>query len=484
MASPSIRGNDYGTLSPPAGPDWRPHLSVSVVIPAHGGQERLDVVLAALSAQTYPAELTEVIVVDDGSDPPLRLPELRPERTRLVEPLPGGWASAHATNSGVERSDGEVILRLDSDMLAWSDHIASQLRWHHEADYLAVLGHKRFVDYSPGDLDPVRVREAVAAGKADELFDLEDSEPHWIEAIIDRTDGLRSSDHRAFRVMVGATFSVPKALYKAAGGMDADVILGSDTIFGYRLHQAGAVFVPDQGSSSWHLGPRQITSRGQLAKHYRRPHIANRVPELDLKRPRAKRSWATPLAEVFIDAAEGAETCADRVLAGTVPDVRVALVGQWPEALPGRHAPLDDPDLELRVLAESFRGEARVRLVADDRGDPDVPYRIWFPSSAKPGKAAVEAMIAFAAEQRLGLLEVESAAGTARLERTAARARADHLGLDIDAVWGTARVTDGELVDAVAGVKPSKPAEAGRGGRASDGLRRRARRALSRLVGD
>ncbi|WP_100448626.1 glycosyltransferase [Glycomyces xiaoerkulensis] len=481
MASPTIRRNDYGELSRPVGA-WTPRLSVSVVIPAHGGQERLAVVLAALAAQTYPGELTEVVVVDDGSDPALRLPELRPRHARIVAPLPGGWASAHATNSGVERSEGEVVMRLDSDMLAFGDHIEAQMRWHHAADYLAVLGHKRFVDWADGDLAPEAVHEAVRAGRAGELFDAESSEPQWIESIIDRTDGLKQADHRAFRVMVGATFSVPRALYKASGGMDADVLLGSDTIFGYRLHQAGAAFVPDLDSSSWHLGPRQITARGDLAKRYRRPFIANRVPELDLKRPRAARSWATPLADVFIDAADGAETCTDRLLRGTVPDVRVTLLGDWPEPPPERYRPLDDPYLRLRLLAESFRGEPRVLLDEQARRDQSVPYRIRLPPGAKPSRDAIATLVGYANDRMLGELEVELPVGTARLERTAARARADHLGADIARVWGSERVTEGPPVEALTGQRERSGA-AGPRRTAPKGLLGRARGALRRLAG-
>jgi glycosyltransferase involved in cell wall biosynthesis len=297
VAAPVLRGNDYGPLERPDAP---PHLSVSVVIPAYGQQDKLDATLASLAAQTYPAGLMEVVVVDDGSEPALRLPEIRPESTRIVAPLPGGWASAHATNSGAAQSDGDVILRLDADMLVFHDHVAAQLRWHHAADYLAVLGHKRFVDYRAGDLDPVDVFEAVRAGKAAELFDAESAQPQWIEQIIDATAGLRQADHRAFRVLVGASFSVHRSLFDASGGMDAEVLLGSDTVFGYRLHQAGAVFVPDDQSSAWHLGPRQIAERGELAKAYRRPRIANRVPELDRKRPRATRIWETPAARTRV----------------------------------------------------------------------------------------------------------------------------------------------------------------------------------------
>jgi hypothetical protein len=354
-------------------------------------------------------------------------------------------------NSGVAQSEGDVVLRLDSDMLVFADHVASQLRWHHAADYLAVLGHKRFVDYRAGDLDPAEVYEAVRAGKGAALFDADRSEPQWIERIIDTTAGLRQADHRAFRVFVGASFSVTRALYSASGGMDADVLLGSDTIFGYRLHQAGAVFVPD-AASAWHLGPRQIAERGELAKRYRRPRIANRVPELDLKRPRANRSWATPLADVVVEVGgevggdhAAAESCVDAILGGSVPDVRVTLVGDWPAPATGRHAVLDDPDLEARLLLESFRGEPRVRFAAAYEPDPHVPYAIAIPAAARPGPDAVASLVAYANRHRLGLLELALTEGLVRLERTAAAARAAHLGVGIDMVWGSARLAAGQL---------------------------------------
>ncbi|MEU5156986.1 glycosyltransferase family A protein [Glycomyces sp. NPDC021274] len=483
MPPPALRGNDYGPLVRP-GDDWEPALSVSIVIPAHGQQDKLDVTLASLAAQTYPARLLEVVVVDDGSDPPLRLPQIRPESTRIVPPLPGGWASAHATNSGVAQSDGDVVLRLDADMLAFPDHVASQLRWHHTADYLAVLGHKRFVDYQPGDLDPAVVFDTVRAGKAGELFDHESSQPQWIEQIIDATAGLRQADHRAFRVLVGASFSVHRSLFTAAGGMDADVLLGSDTIFGYRLHQAGAVFVPDDNSSAWHLGPRQIAERGALAKAYRRPRIANRVPELDLKRPRAARGWETPLADVVVDTADASapdldlslnlESIVDTLLCGAAPDVRVTLLGDWPEPHPGRHPMLDDPHLDARLLLESFRGESRVRFAADFTPDPKVPYVIRMPAAVRPGPDAVASLVAYANQHRLGLVEVAAPEGAVRLERTAAAARAAHLGVGIDAVWGSARLA-GPLGDALAG---SGTGDARSGQR---GLRGKARGLLRRM---
>jgi GT2 family glycosyltransferase len=479
---PALRGNDYGPLIRPTG-DWEPHLSVSIVIPAHGHQDKLDLTLASLAAQTYPADLLDVLVVDDGTDPPLRLPDLCPERTRIMPAPAEGWSSAHATNFGVAQTDGDVVLRLDSDMLVFPDHVESQLRWHHTADYLAVLGHKRFVDYRPGDLDPAAVHEAVRADRAADLFD--DSEPQWIEQIVDTTAGLRQADHRAFRVMVGASFSVTRALFQASGGMDEDVLLGSDTIFGYRLHQAGAVFVPDDRSSAWHLGPRQIAERGALAKAYRRPWIANRVPELDLKRPRASRSWETPLADVIVDAggstagAEAAiESCVDAILGGSVPDLRVTLLGDWPEPRTGRHAVLDDPDLAARLLRETYRGESRVRFAAKAEPDPKVPYVIRIPAAARPGPEAVAVLVDYANRHRLGQVELTLPEGPISLERTAAAVRAAHLGVGIDEVWGTARIAAGVLAEAFGA--GSGPRNAGNGGQR--GLRGKARGLVRRVL--
>jgi hypothetical protein len=258
------------------------------------------------------------------------------------------------------------------------------------------------------------------------------------------------------------------------------VLLGSDTVFGYRLHQAGAVFVPDDRSSAWHLGPRQIAERGDLAKAYRRPRIANRVPELDPKRPRAARVWETPLADVVIDA-RGAtaaiESSVDCILAGAVPDVRVTLLGDWPGPHPGRHRMLDDPELEARLLLESFRGEHRVRFASEFEPDPKVPYVIRIPAAARPGPATVSSLVEYVNGHRLGLLEVAAPGGAVRLERTAAAARAAHLGVGIDAVWGSARVS-GRHAEAV-GAFESGTGDPRTGHR---GLRGKARGLLRRVL--
>ena len=56
--------------------DFKPKLSVTVIVPARNNQAKLDLVLAALAVQSYPSRLTKVIVIDDGSDMKLVLPKI------------------------------------------------------------------------------------------------------------------------------------------------------------------------------------------------------------------------------------------------------------------------------------------------------------------------------------------------------------------------------------------------------------------------
>ncbi|MFB9801229.1 glycosyltransferase, partial [Streptomonospora salina] len=438
---PWIRRNDYTALEIPRLGEWEPHLSVSVIVPAHGHQDKLDLVLAALAEQSYPSRLMETVVVDDGSEPPLRLPEARPENTRLIASDEGGWGSAHAVTCGAAAGDGDVVLRLDADMLVYREHVESQLRWHHAADYLAVLGHKLFVPFTPGEPDPESVRAAVAEGRAAELFDAGSAEKHWIERTIDRTEALAAADHRAHTVFIGASGSLHRDLFDEAGGLAGEMVLGGDSEFAYRLAQAGAVFVPDLDSSSWHLGRTQMQTRREAGARYRRPFVATRVPDFRDWRNQGPRQWAVPYVDVVVDVGaaslEDAETTLAPLLAGTVPDIRVRVVGTWSALSEERRSPLDEDLLDLRLIREAFRGDSRVSFAEEEpERDIAVPFRLHLPAGCAPTRRAVERITEVADQHRVGLVRLTDPSVDAfgprpvRLERTAAFMRARRLGAD------------------------------------------------------
>jgi GT2 family glycosyltransferase len=426
-----VRHNDFSSLDPPPLGRWSARLSVSMVIPAWQCQDKLEMVLAGLAAQTYPAHLLEVVVVDDGNDPAIRLPEIRPERTRIVPSASGGWGRAHACHTGASVSDGDVIHWLDSDMLLFADHVEAQLRWHHVADYLVVLGYKRFVDNQPRTLRPQDVYEAVSERRADQLFDAEQSTPHeWVERIIDQTDGLRSAAYEAFRVHVGATASLSRGLYEAAGGMDTALVLGEDYEFGYRLSQAGAVFVPEPSARSWHLGRPSVVTVGEQVRRYNQPFIVDRVSQPRWRRQTTGRAWSVPYVDVVIDASSGtyeqvAAAC-DRALGGSVSDVSVSLVGAWSGLTDERRSPIDDPLLDLRLLRADYRGEGRVRFVERlPTTSAPAAFRLTLPVGWAPDTHTLRVITKLAEDRDCGLVTLSGPeAAETRLERTAALSRA------------------------------------------------------------
>ncbi|MEU3016668.1 glycosyltransferase family A protein [Nocardiopsis sp. NPDC007018] len=446
---PRLRRNDYAPLTPPALGEWTPTLSVSVVIPAHGHPEKLALVLASLAAQSYPAHLMEVVVVDDGSPEPLTLPEVRPENTRLITSAPGGWGSAHAVNTGVAASSGRVVLRLDADMLVYREHVESQMRWHHQIDYGVALGHKMFVDFDPAAMTPAHVRDEVAAGRAELLFDREGADPHWVERLINKNDRLRTAGRLAYKVFVGATGSLHRSLFETAGGLDAALVLGGDTEFAYRVAQSGAVFVPDLDTSSWHLGRSQMQTRRDAGTRYRMPYVANRVPDFHLRRKHPERQWEVPLVDVVLDAAghtlEEVDATAAALLSGTTPDLRLWLVGPWDSLDEDRRSPLDEEHLDLRLVRETFRGDPRVRFVADaPQRDPRVTFRLTVSAGTAPSPDALRDLVKEIDREGAGLLcaplpGATRSDGVLRLERASAFARALHLepgatGTDLDRV--------------------------------------------------
>src|SRR5699024_6414312 len=144
----------------------------------------LDRTLAALSRQTYPAALTDVIVVDDASPQPLTVPSLAPDGTRVLRVTQAQeHGSGRARDRGARETDADIVLFLDADMVVSATHLEAHARWHHLTRHAVVLGRKRFVDFD--GVTPDDVARAVAQGRLPDLLDGRTSKRHsWQEAFI------------------------------------------------------------------------------------------------------------------------------------------------------------------------------------------------------------------------------------------------------------------------------------------------------------
>jgi Glycosyl transferase family 2 len=443
---PLVRHNDYRSLQPPGLGAWEPHLSVTMVVPAYNYHRTLPYVLAALAGQSYPAHLLEVVVVDDQSTPPLTLPEVRPENTRLLR-VESGWGRANACHLGAQASDGDVLHWYDADMLAHREEVEAHMRWHHLIDYAVPGGDKRFVD--PGwlfDQEPAEIRDRVAAGEAAKFFpDCPHEEHGWVESYWKRTGDLALAGPRAQRVHIGMTGSVTRDLYEASRGFDPELRLGEDMALGHELAQVGGVFVVDRQALSWHLGRSQVLRRAEQVNRYNDPYLANLVPAMRPKRRKHGRAYEVPYLEVVLDvgdrltdpaveqAADEVNACVDALLDADFTDLRVVLVGPWSRVHEERIQPVEDPSLELRIVHRSYRGEPRVRLVEELAGglagETDAEFRLYLPDTSRaPEPDALQRLLDDLERTHHGRrLVTYPGGGAARLDRVAALARVDRV---------------------------------------------------------
>src|SRR5437764_13175832 len=97
---------------------------VSVVLTAYNRQALLAESVGSVVGQQ--SERWELVIVDDGSDPPLSIPERASghDAVRLIRQEPNQGPSA-ARNAGVRAGTGELVTSLDADDLPEPSSVAA-----------------------------------------------------------------------------------------------------------------------------------------------------------------------------------------------------------------------------------------------------------------------------------------------------------------------------------------------------------------------
>jgi glycosyltransferase involved in cell wall biosynthesis len=130
------RRNEPGKVEPAAETPLNPR--VSVIVASFNDLENLLGCLHSLETQDYPAAMTEIVVVDDGStDGTAETVEREHPGTLVVRTTNQG--AEIARNRGVDESSGQIIAFIDSDCLAPSSWLALIVR-HLQRDGSLVIG--------------------------------------------------------------------------------------------------------------------------------------------------------------------------------------------------------------------------------------------------------------------------------------------------------------------------------------------------------
>ncbi len=125
--------------------------TVSIIIPVYNRYQILANTLAALTHQTYPQTLIQIIVVDDGSSDKV-FDIIRKYESKLslyyARQIDNGYRLAAARNMGLKLATGEAIVFLDADILPYPKDIESYMQVLHVTDNAVLIGHRRYVDVS------------------------------------------------------------------------------------------------------------------------------------------------------------------------------------------------------------------------------------------------------------------------------------------------------------------------------------------------
>ncbi len=333
-----VRGNDWRSLGVVPPDMFEPKLPVSVVVPYYQSPQALGLTLAGLERQTYPAELFEVVVVDDGSDPPLTLAasdlcESNSLNLRVVRQEDLGFGLARARNNGARVAEGDVLVFLDCDMVPEVGWLTAHARWHHAASDLLTLGFRCHVDVAGISADEVRNRpgslQALFAGRPSQR-------PEWIERRMEATDDLASGADDVFRAVTGGNFAVSKDFFTEVGRFDESFVQwGSEDIeFGWRAYALGAVLVPERSALCWHQGEgAELSSDETASLAQQRDRISHLIPDRRLRDSPPGRSYTVPQFVVTVEPGHADEAdvlgTVEQLLASSVHDLVV-----WVEERP------------------------------------------------------------------------------------------------------------------------------------------------------
>jgi GT2 family glycosyltransferase len=221
-----------------------PVTAVSVIVPYYRQQSELDRTLAALQRQTYPQDLVEIVVVDDGSP---EAPSV-PGGVRVLRQEDKGFRLAAARNLGAREARHDLLCFLDADTSPEPGYLERLVRLPAIAPEIVTVGRRRHADLSgvPTDapIEDVGPKHAL-------------DEPVWLRDAYAASRNLLDSDDRSYRYLIGAVLACGRAVFDEIGGFDERFqdYGGEDWDWAYRMWLAGAGFAHVPDAVAWHDGP-------------------------------------------------------------------------------------------------------------------------------------------------------------------------------------------------------------------------------------
>ena len=199
------------------------NLELTVIVPTRNRPVSLAETVSCLSRQELSPAAYEIVVIDDGSVPPVVLPQNQPGPQLTVVRHSYGERSG-ARNAGAAAARGNIIVFVDDDITVHSDFLLRHLDAHHRWPGALVVGSVAL----PSEQMPkpfVHFRQKLE------------------QSGIPESEGPTAVPN----LCTAANMSIKRDDFQAIGGFDTDIVSGEDQDFALRHRSRGGtiVFLPD-----------------------------------------------------------------------------------------------------------------------------------------------------------------------------------------------------------------------------------------------
>jgi len=318
-------------------------LGVSIVVPVYNRKDILAKTLAGIINQTYPSELIETIVADDGSSDGVE--ELIPEYSKFmdikyVKQDDKGYRLSKVRNLGIKSAKYDYIIILDCDMLPTPELVKYYMQYLHVTSKAVLIGYRRFVCTDNISANTIRKDINVALN----LPDIVTNNPiitkkgskgptkDWREEIYNNTNLLKDLDY-PFRVFCGGNIAFPKSLLVTAKYFDEEFQNwgGEDIEMGYRVYNNGFYFVPVKGATALHQEPEDGESSvdREEGKSITHDLLVDKCPAAHYRKQSPREWYSVPKVSIYIpayNAEKYIKEAVDSALNQTFTDLEVVVV--------------------------------------------------------------------------------------------------------------------------------------------------------------
>ena len=349
MKIPPVRGkgNDYTFIEELkndfVNSNKKHSLGVSIIVPVYNRKDILAKTLSGIINQTYPSELIETIVADDGSSDGVE--ELIPEYSNFmdikhVKQEDKGYRLSKVRNLGIKAAKNKCIIILDCDMLPAPELVESYMQYLHISTKVVLIGYRRFVCTDQISASEIRNDINVALS----LPDIITNNPiitkkgsrgptvDWREKIYNDTNLLKDLDY-PFRAFCGGNVAFSKSILKTAKYFDEDFKNwgGEDIEMGFRIYNNGFYFIPVKGATALHQEPEggESTVDREGGKSITHDLLVDKCPAAHYRQQSQKEFYSIPKVSIYIpayNAEKYIKEAVDSALNQTFKDLEVVIV--------------------------------------------------------------------------------------------------------------------------------------------------------------